>query len=120
ASSSIPVTGPLVTSTNQPGRYFAAVSFPVPAPAAPFGATLATLAGKDANGSWKLFIFDDSTGDAGMIGSGWNLQITTLNTINPVADLTVSIASTPASLFVGAVYTNIITVSNSGPSSATS
>src|SRR5262249_10780947 len=60
ASSALPITGPLTTSTNQPARYFNSVSFPSPAPASPYGATLGSLAGKDANGSWKLYVFDDS------------------------------------------------------------
>ena len=119
ASGAIPSTGPLTTSTNQPASYFNAVSFPSPAPVAPYGSTLASLAGASANGTWKLYVFDDSAGDAGLIGSGWNLQLTTLNSINPVADVSLGMLSTPPSVFIGGVYTNIISVSNAGPGSAT-
>jgi uncharacterized repeat protein (TIGR01451 family) len=119
ASNAIPITGPLVAGANQPAAYFSAVSFPAPAPAGAYGQTLSSLSGQDANGSWKLYVFDDSVGDAGAIGSGWSLQLTTLDTLNPVADLSVGISSAPASLFVGGVYTNTITISNLGPGSAT-
>jgi hypothetical protein len=38
--------------------------------------SLATLAGGDANGDWKLWVFDDATGDSGSM-AGWTLELTT-------------------------------------------
>lgn len=91
---------------------------PVPAPAGPYASALAALNGRDPNGLWSLFVYDDSAGDGGSIAAGWTLQLTTATTVNPVADLFLSISSTPASLFVGGVVTNTIIVSNLGPASA--
>jgi len=79
---------------------------------------MAALNGRDPNGLWSLFVYDDSTGDGGTIAAGWTLQLTTASTVNPVADLLLGISSTPTSLFVGGVVTNTIIVSNLGPVSA--
>jgi len=80
---------------------------------------LSSVAGRDPNGNWLLYVFDDSNGDAGNIGGGWSLNLTTAVTINNPADLAVSMSSAPASLYAGAVLTNTITVTNLGPAAAT-
>jgi subtilisin-like proprotein convertase family protein len=49
---------------------------PAPAPAAPFGETLAVFNGTDPNGTWQLFVFDDAGSDEGEIAGGWSLEIT--------------------------------------------
>jgi serine/threonine protein kinase/subtilisin-like proprotein convertase family protein len=48
-----------------------------PAPSPPFGTELSVFEGSDPNGSWNLFVFDDSPGDAGQIAGGWSLVIET-------------------------------------------
>ncbi len=79
--------------TYKPTAYmaeeFTAPAPPNPAPAIPgttydipgpiFGsATLASVFNNGApNGQWKLFVEDFSNGDAGVINSGWSLNITT-------------------------------------------
>lgn len=52
-------------------------TFDPPAPAGPYGATLAALNGDDANGTWKLFIRDDLASFSGSLDEGYSLQITT-------------------------------------------
>jgi subtilisin-like proprotein convertase family protein len=60
------------------------VAFPAPAPAPPYSETgptgSATFAnifnGTNPNGTWSLYIIDDSLGDAGSISGGWSLNIT--------------------------------------------
>ena len=42
----------------------------------PCSQSLATLVGGDANGDWKLWVFDDLDGDAGSM-AGWTLELTT-------------------------------------------
>src|SRR5207249_3190934 len=46
-------------------------TFPGPAPGGPYGETLATFEGTDPNGTWSLFLVDDSTnGVTGVITEG--------------------------------------------------
>jgi subtilisin-like proprotein convertase family protein len=45
-----------------------------PAPAAS-GSALSIFDGTDPNGTWSLFVFDDSGGDEGSISGGWSLEI---------------------------------------------
>jgi hypothetical protein len=46
-----------------------------PAPSVPSGAALSIFDGTDPNGTWSLFVFDDSGGDEGAISGGWSLAI---------------------------------------------
>lgn len=49
--------------------------------------SLGAFTGMDPNGTWRLFVMDDTAGDQGVIAGGWNLAITTLETANTTADL---------------------------------
>jgi serine/threonine protein kinase len=44
---------------------------PPPAPSPPHGTSLALFNGIDPNGTWDLYVFDDSDRDAGQITGGW-------------------------------------------------
>jgi hypothetical protein len=46
-----------------------------PAPSVPSGVALSIFDGTDPNGTWSLFVFDDSGGDEGAISGGWSLEI---------------------------------------------
>jgi Calx-beta domain len=48
--------------------------FPAPAPAGPYGSSLSELAANGANGTWSLYVMDDTAGDGGSI-TGWQLRI---------------------------------------------
>lgn len=104
AASAVPATGawaaPNASVTYKPVNYDVggADAFPAPAPVtfaspAPTGAaTLAGFASTTANGTWKLYVVDDSGGDAGTIAGGWCLSITALDTTPPAT----TIARSPA------------------------
>jgi len=51
----------------------------------PFGASFAVFAGTDPNGTWRLYIWDDITFEAGSVASGWCVNITALGSV-PVAN----------------------------------
>ena len=52
-------------------------SFPAPAPAAPFAAALSSFDATNPNGTWKLFVVDDSgSEDGGNFSGGWSLTMT--------------------------------------------
>ncbi len=64
---------------------------PSPAPAAPNGGystSLASLAGVNPNGQWKLFVRDDTFPDGGVISGGWVLLLQTAPTITQLATQT--------------------------------
>jgi hypothetical protein len=48
-----------------------------PAPPHPYPATLGSMAGAEPNGPWKLFVFDETLGEAGSIEGGWSIELTT-------------------------------------------
>jgi uncharacterized repeat protein (TIGR01451 family) len=81
---------------------------------------LAAFNGTDPNGTWSLYVADDSTGDAGSIVSGWSLNLATLNTVNPVADLAVSMTNNATvPLYVGSGFQYSLGVVNNGPAATT-
>jgi subtilisin-like proprotein convertase family protein len=51
-------------------------SFPSPAPAGPYGTQLSVFDGTDPNGTWSLYVLDDTISDAGSI-TGWSLDFST-------------------------------------------
>jgi uncharacterized repeat protein (TIGR01451 family) len=50
-------------------------TFPAPAPAGPYTATLSVFNSIDPNGAWKLFARDDTSQDSGSINNGWTLTL---------------------------------------------
>lgn len=110
AAAAVPDGSPLVSGEYRPASYTVPASLPAPAPAAPYGGALSVFQGTDANGTWALF-----ARDTGSIGA-WGLEISTLE---PIADVSVNVASIPAAVSVTSNLTYMITVSNRGPAVAT-
>jgi hypothetical protein len=52
-------------------------NFPLPAPAGPYGSTLSLFDNTNPNGTWKLFVVDDSPIFSGVFAGGWSLEIHT-------------------------------------------
>jgi hypothetical protein len=86
AASAAPSANTLLTgfSEYRPTNHGAGDAFAVPAPAGPHAnpepagsAKLANFAGLNPNGTWNLFVVDDTSGDLGTIASGWTLSILT-------------------------------------------
>ncbi|MEO6182010.1 MAG: reprolysin-like metallopeptidase, partial [Verrucomicrobiota bacterium] len=78
ASTALPDSTQIVSGTFQPSDYGAITdTFNAPAPAAPFGATLAALNGINPNGTWSLYIMDDGNPKTGTLAGGWRLNLTT-------------------------------------------
>ncbi len=119
ASALLSKTAAITSGTFLPTSYDAQPAFLPVAPAGPYATQLGALNGIDPNGVWKLFVMDDHSGDGGSIVNGWSLEITTVKTVNPLADLAISLASAPQTPFVGEIITNVITVNNLGPAKAT-
>jgi hypothetical protein len=61
------------------------VNLPSPAPAGPYATSLSAFDGANPNGTYSLYVFDDTVNDSGQIGGGCSLDIKT--TANPPKDL---------------------------------
>jgi hypothetical protein len=79
---------PLPASACTGGTYQVSIGSSVapvltpPAPAGPYGTSLAAFTGTDPNGTWELYSWDNSGINSGNLAGGWEL---TLNTPSPAA-----------------------------------
>lgn len=80
----VPTTGTFVPTSCETGLIGGSFdNGPAPAPAEPYGTTMADLAGATAAGDWKFYAYDRFDFSDGSIG-GWALQVQTTNS-DPVA-----------------------------------
>ena len=70
-------TAAIVSGTYKPTDLTTGDAFPAPAPAPSGNVPLNIFNGTSANGTWSLYIVDDSGGDSGSMIDGWELNITT-------------------------------------------
>lgn len=119
ASTAVPDSGQILSSSYRPAAYEPGDAFDAPAPAGPYDTSLSTFAAGDPNGVWSLYIMDDSTGDPGNVGNGWRLAITTIAPVNQVADLGLAASVSATTALVGDHLAYTFTVTNRGPNTAT-
>jgi subtilisin-like proprotein convertase family protein len=88
----LPDSSKITTGTYKPtrgtpdqGTNQVPASFPSPTPAGPYATNLSAFDGSNPNGTWNLYVLDDSAGDVGQLASGWSLDITT-GSANPPPD----------------------------------
>jgi uncharacterized repeat protein (TIGR01451 family) len=118
----LPETGQLASGVWQPVAYtdkFPIPVFPTNAPAGPYPVTLSALNGLNPNGSWSLFVFDDSPGDTGAISNGWSLTLSSITPVNKLADLGLTAVAAPSPALVGGTLTYTFAITNGGPNAAT-
>ncbi|HEY7281678.1 MAG TPA: Ig-like domain repeat protein [Actinomycetota bacterium] len=117
AAAPLPDTGGWGTSpaAAQPTNYAPADSFPTPAPSPSGATTLGTFDTTDPNGTWELFVIDDSLGTGGSIANGWCLDFTTGGT----PDLGVGLSHSPEPVEINTLLTDSLTLSNTGTGAAT-
>ena len=118
ATTYLPQAGPIVTSTNRPTDYPPSDSFYSPAPPGPYGATLGSLNGTDANGVWSLYVLDDRGSDSGVISNGWRLSFTTFDPAT-TNDLAMGMTDSPDPISAGGILSYSISITNNGPIPAT-
>jgi subtilisin-like proprotein convertase family protein len=80
ANNTLPASGQVVSGTFRPSSGGGTGTFPSPAPAGPYSTTLSAFAGAPPNGTWSLYVWDDSANDRGSIAGGWGLTLTSTNT----------------------------------------
>lgn len=124
ASGSLPDSGAIASGTCKPTNIDTTTdNFPFPAPAGPFGSTLAMFNGLNPNGTWSLYILDDDSRDTGSLAQGWRLSITTSSSaccsgVLPTADLALNQAISPIAVNVTSNLTITLAVTNLGPDMA--
>jgi subtilisin-like proprotein convertase family protein len=73
-----PIGATVVSGAFRPTNIGAGDLFPAPAPAGPYPDTqLSIFNGVDPNGTWSLYVVDDTATDIGNFNGGWRLNITT-------------------------------------------
>ncbi|MBL8151286.1 MAG: hypothetical protein JNN15_15290, partial [Blastocatellia bacterium] len=120
AAAALPDAGPLVSGTFRPTNIGATDTFAAPAPAAPYGSTLSTFNGQNPNGTWNLYIVDDTSGDSGSFNGGWELNISTTARVcttpcinTPALSINNATVTEGNSGTVNAVFT--VSISNASP-----
>jgi len=70
-------SGPCFSSVFETANYEPDDSFSAPAPAGPYESGLAAFDGENANGTWRLYVYDDFVNDSGYLAGGWELTLET-------------------------------------------
>ena len=117
----LPEAGEIVSGSYQPADYYESQYNQTetftgsPVPVGPYNTNLAVFGNVSPNGTWYLYVEDDSEGDAGAISNGWSLSFTKVTPVNQVADLAVGILSSTNQLTLGNSMTTLWYVTNNGP-----
>ena len=85
-------------------------------PPPPYYTNLSAMNGSNPNGTWSLFIQDDSQSDSGVISNGWVLTLTTANPVGSTADNVLGMTASSTNIAVGGTNTFYLMVTNFGPS----
>ena len=99
AGTSLPDETILSGGTFKPTVYGTVATFVSPAPAGPYGTSLAAFVGTNPNGTWSLYVVDDSVIDGGSITGGWSLTFDPLSAPPPPQSAALNgggLASTPS------------------------
>ena len=93
----LPPTFFLWSEPLKPAGYPPTPTFPDPAPPGPYGPiALSTFNGSLANGTWSLYVFDDSAPNGGSIAGGWSLLVSTSGLGSPPVISDIPDQSAPA------------------------
>jgi uncharacterized repeat protein (TIGR01451 family) len=111
AALSLPDDGFFVTETYRPTNFGAGDTFPAPAPPGPYASQLSAFRGTDPNGTWSLYIVDDTALESGYLAGGWGI---TFLTFERFADVQVTQTAIPSPVAIGSNLTYVVTVTNRG------
>src|SRR5690606_30100146 len=73
----MPDGGPCTPINNRPTNIDDGTdTWGAPAPPGPYGSALSLFDNENPNGTWTLYVVDDSAGDSGSINDGWSIELT--------------------------------------------
>jgi subtilisin-like proprotein convertase family protein len=104
AASSLPNSGQITSGTFKPTNFGGSDTFGSPAPGGPYSSTLSVFQNTAPNGTWSLYVVDDSSSDSGSFSGGWGLTFVLSNTA----------PTNPTNLSLPAIEEDISSGSNSG------
>jgi hypothetical protein len=84
AAGKLPDNSQITAGSYMPTRGTGTLSFSSPAPSNPYATSLSAFDGADPNGTYSLYVYDDTAPNAGQIAGGFSLDI---QTAEPPADL---------------------------------
>lgn len=120
ATASLPQSATITSGTYRPTSYaIAPPPFPVPAPPVPYPTNLSVMNGSNPNGTWSLFVIDDTWLDTGVVSNGWVLKLITQGAAPASSDVGVTMTATPSAVVVSNNLTYTLRVTNYGPATAT-
>ena len=70
ATSGLPDSTAIASGIYRPTNVGTGDTFPAPAPASPYAASLTVFNQTSPNGTWQLFVIDDAGQDSGAIDNG--------------------------------------------------
>lgn len=114
----LPQSTQIFTGIYQPTNYPPADPFPAPAPPPSAATQLAVFNGSDPNGTWDLFVYDDTGGDIGNINGGWCLFVESEQVQLP-PNIDVDPLSLSAAQPANATTQQTLTISNTGEADLT-
>jgi subtilisin-like proprotein convertase family protein len=84
----MPFSAALTSGNYRATAYFESeTNFPAPAPTGPYshaqtsgGSTFTIFNANDPNGTWNLYVMDDTIAQSGSIAGGWSISVTTTGT----------------------------------------
>jgi PKD repeat protein len=87
ASAQLHQTGAIqLIGSYKPTNFGTPDALPGPAPHEPYVTSLAAFAGTDPNGTWRLFLIDDTIFGGGSVAGGWCVNITPPTNSAPIAN----------------------------------
>ncbi len=104
----------LSTGTYAPLNSSPSDSFPSPAPSPSSDTTFSeAFTGIDPNGTWRLYVVDDVSGETGSMAGGWSLIVTTANAAVDT-DTAVVTSQTPSTTGDSVTFTATVTENGTG------
>ena len=118
AAGSLPLSTAPTSGTYKPTSFAPLPPFPAPAPGGTYSTNLAAFNGINPNGTWSLFVLDDTSPGSGVISNGWSLAITRSGSIPSASDLSLGMTATPTPGIAAAPLTYTLWLTNNGPATA--